>query len=264
MGKIRKHCIEKFYNKSGDSIKVSDIESRDPLMIKEEEGLFGFRFFDVLDDENGLITNYSGMYYFGQRISYKELTLETDLDFIAQLQLEYLNKFGLDEAIFCENTAKIITIIKDLDVTIDEVKVEELLKKASTIFISQQQFMSGLAKLLATYGNDVSVITSEEMIEICDRDYFLDDDSDVIVRTYDLYVDEYKNISVTGIVAGNKMGVVGQDTYFRLSDAIGVVRPLFQEYPFLEKAVQSLELSLINGSDNIEEPLVSKTMVKKS
>ena len=263
MVRISKHCIEKFYNKSGNSIKIGEIESRDPLVVEEEDGLFGFRFFDIEEDEKGSITNYSGMYYFGQRISYKELTLDTDLDFIAQLQLEYLNKLGLDEAIFCKNTAKIITSIRDLDRTIDEVKVDELLKSASTIFISQQQFMSGLEELLVTYGNDVSVITSEEMVEICDRDYFLDDDSDVIVRTYDLYVDEYKTISVRGIVAGNKMGVVGQDTYFRLSDAIGVISPLFQEYPYLEKAMQSLELSLANGSDNIEEPLVNKMMVKK-
>ena len=76
------YYVEKVYNRDANSnnkeqYKFYKVNTKNPLMIEEEKDLIGFRFYDV--DEKGNKTNYSGMYYFGERITIKELIL-IDID----------------------------------------------------------------------------------------------------------------------------------------------------------------------------------------
>lgn len=250
--KIVENCyIEKYYK--GKFAEVSKTDSKDPLMIEEEEDLVRFRFYDIEEVFiNGKkISNvefqkkYSGMYYFGERISSNDLFLTSSDDVIKKMQLDYLNRLGIDEAIFCEKSGEIIPVRNSNDRTIDEVRVEEITKNASVIFVNQKDFLNKITEVLQSHSNDVDVVVSESFYPIANvitGDEV--DDEKVIIRTYDLYVNEYKVLSSSAIVSGNKMELENKDTYIRLSDAMDSVISLYQEFPYLEKMMYNFKLGL--------------------
>lgn len=259
------HYVEKIYNRSqidaNGGREVCRVESRDPLMIDEEKDLIGFRFFDVKKtkhddnhkDDFGPLTNYSGMFYFGERVAYRDLIFAADGDFIKKLQLDYMNRFELSEAIFCEKSGRVISCINEDDKTIEEVKIERVNEQANAIFISQKDFLSGIGCVLEANGNYIDAITSDVVCPISDTITGDSVDSMIsIVRTYDLYVNGYKTISSSGIINDDRLGLISRDTYFRLSDAETLVSPLYQEFPYLEGTMYKLKLALANGSDNVD------------
>ena len=80
MEKIKKNYVEKIYCGFifSESI-VSEVENRNPLAIKNDEMMQGFRFFDKEiiryggKEYVGEISNYSPWYFFGDRLSIEEV-----------------------------------------------------------------------------------------------------------------------------------------------------------------------------------------------
>lgn len=274
MEKIFNHYVEKIFNfnvvsEGGCYREISRVDSRNPLLIEEEKGLIGFRFFDMEERNTNECSfcdlecqlNYSGMYYFGERITYKSLDL-VDGDFLKKLQFDYLSRFDLEEAIFCGKTGKVISVIAPEDKTIEEVKNEEVSKKASTIFINQKQFFVKLEEVLQLHGNDVDVVVSDVIWPIADvitGDSI--DDMSSIVRIYDLYVDEYKVLGSSAIVNDDRMGLFDKDTYIRLCDALNLVSSLYQEFPYLEKMMYDFKVKLWDKVR--EESIINNKCLKK-
>jgi len=273
MEKVVRHYIEKFFNRNSTGlnrfeVKASVIDSRNPLMIEEEKSLIGFRFFDVEEviyDRNALNhmeteKNYSGMYYFGERITCNDLVLASDGDIIKRMQFDYLNRLGIGEAIFCEKTGEIIYPIIFEDRTIDEVKMDEIMRNARIIFVNQREFINRIVELLEVHNNIVSVIVSEIYYPIADVLTFDEvDDVCAIIRTYDLYVDEYKVLSSSAIVNDDRMELENKDTYIRLSDALDTVGLLYQEFPYLRCAMNKFMVELW---DNNKEMLMGNVKNK--
>lgn len=257
------HYAEKvFNNRPAD---VSLVNSRDPLMVGEEKDLIGFRFFDVVQNFRGQeeITNYSGMYYFGSRISYKDLVLEQD-DFIKRMQLDYLSRLGIEEAIFCEKAGKVISTISVSDKTIEEVRLERINEQVRNIDVNQKEFLNTLITTLEEHGNDVDIITSEVLEFLCDLEIDPEIDAiEAIIRTYDLYVNGYKAASTSAVVGDLKIGSYERETYFKLSDSVDMVSPLYQEYPYLEKMMDKVKLA-ISDEDSLAESVQAKTKSKRN
>lgn len=273
MGVVEIHYIEKVYSRWKDDIngdvEICRVNSRNPLAVEEEKGLVGFRFFDVEDDEyisgyridSSYPKNYSGMYYFGKRLTYRTLFYQALKDPMKRLELDYLNRCGVDEAIFCENSGKIISHISEGDRTIDEVKIALVEENASSIFITHQQFFNDIACSIEEHESRsgrnslVDIIVSESMCLLCDMEIFDINSMDAIIRTYDFYVGENKEFSSSTIVSSDKMGNLKQETYFSLRDALNIIHPLYQDYPYLESAMYELKLSLVDESVSLNKTL---------
>lgn len=273
---VRTLYVEKFFNRNefdgSGGFEVYKVDSRDPLMIPEEKNLIGFRFFEVEEmtvDGNHKISlepmkNYSGMYYFGERVTYKDLIGVADTDFLKRLQLDYLNRFEVEEAIFCENAGRVISCIAPEDKTIDEAKIERINEEANTIFINQKHFLEGVATLLEANHNNVDIVMSDVLSPIADclTGEAVDDMGDVI-RTYDVYINGYKSISSLGIVGDNRLGLYDRDTYFRLDTAETLIGSLYQEFPYLEGAMHDLKLALASDRDiDVSKALVGSKKSK--
>ena len=239
MKNVKKYYVEKYYNSAvsqelDSNIKIESVSDCNPLSVDEEKGLVGFRFFEACLNGGDVIPfkNYSGMYYFGSRISYKDLVLEQD-DFIKRMQLDYLSRLGIEEAIFCEKAGKVISTISVSDKTIEEVRLERINEQVRNIDVNQKEFLNTLITTLEEHGNDVDIITSEVLEFLCDLEIDPEIDAiEAIIRTYDLYVNGYKAASTSAVVGDLKIGSYERETYFKLSDAVDMVSPLYQEYPY--------------------------------
>lgn len=268
---VELNFIPKEYSLNG-GISIKEVECCDPLLIEEQKDLIGFCFFEVdqwfSDDKSAsfsVMGERTGMYYFGERVTLEALLKDADNDFIKKLQLDYLNRFGVEEAIFCEKAGKVITSVKDADKTIDEVRIERLNAEANTIFINQKDFVEGIAMVLEEKHNHVDIVVSDELVPISDvlTGEEVDNETD-IVRTYDVYVDEYKLFSTMGIVHDDRLGLYDRDTYFRLSTALELASSLYQEFPFLEGAMQKLKFVLAKDRNaNVIEGLTGKKLDEK-
>lgn len=272
------HYIEKIYNRReddiNDGIEICRVNSRDPLAVEEEKGLVGFRFFDVDVDRYqnwdvvnfGYAKNYSGMYYFGKRLTYRELFSQALKDPIKSLQLDYLNRCGVEEAIFCEASGKIISHINEDDRTIDEVKVALVEEQASSIFITHQQFFNTIASSIEEHERKnesfVDVIVSGSVCPLCEMEIPDVDSMSAIIRTYDFYVGENKEFSSSTIIPGDKIGNLGQETYFSLREALDIINPLYQDYPYLEEAIYDFKLSFADEKTGPNSVSVNKALSK--
>ena len=248
---VELHFVPNEYSLN-DGISVEAVECCDPLLIEEKNDLLGFCFFEVdqcFSDDNmmsfSVIGERSGMYYFGERVTLNGLLKDVENDFIKKLQLDYLNRFGIEEAIFCENAGKVITLLNKNDKTMNEVRVERLNSEANTVFINQKDFIEGIAIVLEENHNHIDIVVSDEEVFISDvlTGEDVDNETD-IVRIYDVYADGYKLFSTMGIVHDDRLGLYDRDTYFRLSDAEVLVSSLYQEFPYLEMAMNKLKLGL--------------------
>ena len=266
---VELHFNPKEFSLNG-GISVREVDCCDPLLIEEQKDLVGFCFFDVdvWFSGNAMLStmgSHSGMYYFGDRVTYESLVVGAEKDFLKKLQLDYLNRFGVEEAIFCENAGKVITSVNKEDRTIDEVRIERLTREANTIFINQKDFVEGIAMVLEEKHNHVDIVVSDELMPISDvlTGEEVDNETD-IVRTYDVYVDEYKLFSTMGIVHDDRLGLYDRDTYIRLSDAEELASSLYQEFPYLEGAMNNLKLSLAKNRDaDVIEGLTGRKLDNK-
>lgn len=252
---VKSTYIEKTYcpvNTSDDVIKIEKVLERDPLEVLYETNLVGFRFFDVLQTMVGCKVvssdspiNYSPMYYFGDRLSYQDLLMLGDDDFIRNLQLQYLDRKELEEAIFCK-CGVIIDSCCSEDMTIDEAKLSELEKRKRQIMINQSEFFNGLGELLdSNTRSDVTLTVSEVMEPVVLDEELCDEEA--IVREYSLYADKYLLTSSLGIVQAKRLGNMSQDTYFSLENAAKAIEPLYQEYPYLRKIMKDYKLAISNN-----------------
>lgn len=252
---VKSTYIEKTYcpvSTSDDVIKIEKVLERDPLAVSYEDNLVGFRFFDVLQTMVGgrVVSsdspiNYSPKYYFGDRLSYRELLMLGDDDFIRNLQLQYLDRKELEEAIFCK-CGVIIDFCDSEDMTIDEAKLSELEKRKRQIMINQSEFFNGLGELLdSNTRSDVTLTVSEVMEPVVLDEELCDDEA--IVREYLLYVDKYLLTSSFGIVQAKRLGNMSQDTYFSLENADKAIKPLYEEYPYLRKIMNDYKLTISNN-----------------
>lgn len=125
MNNIKKetiHFIERFYSYNPDlgysiDSDVHPIEESNPLIfINENNMCLGFRFFDctrtTLNGQSffGKPSNYSGMYYYGKRLTNEELLK------IYEYMPYYKN---IKSMILCQHGG-LITNINDQDITIEE------------------------------------------------------------------------------------------------------------------------------------------------
>lgn len=102
------------------------------------------------------------------------------------------------------------------------------MKKANSIFINQREFLNRIVDLLEKYGNYVDIVMLESYCQLTDvitEDSV--DDEHSIIRTYDLYVNEYKVLSSNAMVNKNNMELENTNTYIRLSDALESVKLLY-------------------------------------
>lgn len=243
------YYIEKFYN-DGSIVETTNNYNK-PLLIQEEDKLIGFRFFKVKSDGS---INYTGMYYFGKRITYNELVMTVEDDVIKKMQLECLERRGVKETIFCDKTYKIIYDINEDDKTIEEVKLDKLKEKARMIFIDQLEFLNIIKNALEEHNNKIKLVMEDSFSKLVDlKDIGYIDDIDVVIREYSLYVDEYLLLKSSSIVKGRKLGIKNKDTYIRLSDALDLVKSLYQEYPYLEFVINNYLLELLNNNKDILE-----------
>lgn len=106
---VKEIGLEKFYfdGKNNETrTEISLVSNRDPLFVEYEDNLIGFRFFNKLsitDDGEPVFFgtfDYSGKYYFGDRMAKNNSDDSLQEDIITQLQREYLDRNGLDSAIF--------------------------------------------------------------------------------------------------------------------------------------------------------------------
>ena len=255
----KEHYIEKYYSigkRNEFNIVTIKIDSVDPTMVIEEKDLVGFRFYD----KEGLIeTNYSSMYYFGEHLSITDLLLTGKDDFIRGLQLNYLNRLGIEEAIFCEKSGEIIYPVNKNNKTLDEIKIEEVTKNANAIFISQKDFIDRIVSFLEKYNNKVSMEVTDIPTPILDI-ITGDDDVDntkVNIRTYDLYIDGYKTYSLPAIK------VEEYEPCIKLGDAINSISTLYREFPYLKYMINNLLLELWN-SKQITLDIPNKTKYRKT
>ena len=268
---VELNFIPKEYSLNG-GISIKEVECCDPLLIEEQKDLIGFCFFEVdqwfSDDKSAsfsVMGERTGMYYFGERVTLEALLKDADNDFIKKLQLDYLNRFGVEEAIFCENAGKVITSVNKNDRTIDEVRIERLNEEVNKVFINQKDFIEGLAMILEERKNHVDIVVSDEKIPICDclTGEEVDNETD-IVRKYDVYVSEYKLFSTMGIIHDDRLGLYDRDTYFRLSDAEKLASSLYQEFPYLEGAMNRLKLALARDREvDVIESITGKKQDEK-
>lgn len=255
------HYVEKFYNAHSSNVnynyKICMVDSRDPLNIEEEKDLVGFRFFDVFNDcasanLEELFVNYSGMYYFGERVTYKKIRCCFDDDFVRSLQFDYLYSHDLEEAIFCDKSGKIISDIGSDDITIEEEKARRCEECSDNIFINQNQFLSGICNVIEEKGNYAFVVASESMFPISDVITGTEvDNLKGVIRNYDLYVNNYFIGRTFGIINSKHLGAIEKDSYVRLSDALSFVRTLYGEFPYLEVKVESL-MSILWDNQNVD------------
>lgn len=272
---IKTFYVEKLFNRNefdlNGGLEVHRVDECDPLLISEEKDLVGFRFLEVdeviIGDQRvslGIPKQISGMYYFGDRITYKDLVDAGD-DFFKKLQLDYLNRFGVEEAIFCEKAGRVISCIDRIDKTMDEVRIERINEAANRMFINQKDFLEGIAEVLEKRHNTVDIIMWDELIPIADCITGEEvDNMESVVRNYDVYINGYRTFSSMGIIGDDRLGLYDKDTYFRLSEASELASSLYQEFPYLEGAMYNLKLSLAKDvATDIKEALTGQGKNKR-
>lgn len=255
MKNVKKYYVEKYYNSAvyqelDSNIKIESVSDCNPLSVDEEKGLVGFRFFEVCLNGGDVIPfkNYSGMYYFGKRVSLKDLGSRGSLDVLEKIQFDYLSRLGLDEAIFCENAGKIIKCIDSSDLTIDEVKRNMALANSQAIFVNQRQFAHTVEEVLHERGNDVFTVFSDSIDYLSDSKDVSKDSDYGVIRTCDLYCDKIKLFSVSGIVSNGQVGS-GNDTFIRVSQVVEAVAPLYSEFPYLKGAMDKLLIDAVTENE---------------
>lgn len=270
MKSVKKCYVEKYYNSTvfqglDSNIKIESVNDCNPLSIDEEKALIGFRFFEVcLNGVSALpFKNYSGMYYFGKRVSLKGLGPRGSLDVLGKIQFDYLSRLGLDEAIFCENAGRVIKCADSSDLTIDEVKRNIALANSRTIFINQRQFAHTVEEVLHERGNDVFTVFSDSIDYLSDSKDISKDSDCGVIRTCDLYCDKIKLFSVSGIVSNGQVGS-GNDTFIRMSQVVEAVAPLYSEFPYLKGAMDKLFIDAVTENEKvIDTDKSSKKLIKE-
>ena len=231
------YYIEKFYSDGSSAIEKCDIYNK-PLLVHEEDKMYGFRFRAVASG----LKYYSGIYYFGRRFTYNQLAIDSKNDFIKRMLFNNLERKGLKEVIVCDRTYKNIYDINEEDRTIEEIVIDYLVKNSRSIFINQFEFLTMIKESLEAHNNKVSMVMDDSFSKLVPNtsDYYVDD-VNVNIREYSLFVDGYLLLKSFSIIKG-------KNTYIRLSDILDLLKPLYQEYPYLEYVLNSYMLDYFNNN----------------
>ena len=231
------YYIEKFYSDGSSNIEKCDIYNK-PLLVHEEDKMYGFRFIEVASN----LEYYGGIYYFGSRFTYNQLAIDSKNDSIKRMLFNNLERKGLKEVIVCDRSYKNIYVINEEDRTIEEVIIDYLVKNSRSIFINQFEFLTMIKESLEAHNNKVSMVMQDSVSKLVPNtsDYYVDD-VNVNIREYTLFVDGYLLLKSFSIIKG-------KNTYIRLSDILDLLKPLYQEYPYLEYVLNSYMLDYFNNN----------------
>ena len=231
------YYIEKFYSDGSSNIEKSDIYNK-PLLVNEEDKMYGFRFIAVA----GGLNYYSGIYYFGRRFTYDQLVIDSKNDSIKGMLLNNLERKGLKEVIVCDRSYKNIYVINEEDRAIEESVIDYLAKNSRCIFINPFEFLTMIKKSLEEHNNKVSMVIEDSVSKLVPNtsDYYVDN-VNVNIREYFLFVDGYLLLKSFSIIKG-------KNACIRLSDILDLLKPLYQEYPYLEYVLNSYMLDYFNNN----------------
>ena len=231
------YYIEKFYSDGSSVIEKCDIYNK-PLLVLEEDKMYGFRFIAVASD----LEYYSGIYYFGRRFTYNQLAIDSKKDSIKEMLFNNLERKGLKEVIVCDRVYKTFYDINTGDKTIEEEQVDYLVKSSRSVFINLFEFLTMIKESLEAHNNKVSIVIEDCVSKLVPNtsDYYVDD-VNVNIREYFLFVDGYLLLKSFSIIKG-------KNTYIRLSDVLDLLKPLYQEYPYLECVLNNYMLDYFNNN----------------
>lgn len=256
------HFIEKYYpNKDADNEKMfvmlSSADSLDPLDVEYTNGIMGFQFFDLTIDDDGKIgdqrVNCSPTYFFGRRITLDDVEgVYCSVD----LMKNYLRAKGLKEAIFCNN-GRIIQDPTERTMTIDEYRNSLTKEQEEKCVFNESDFFNGLAQVLCALKNDITYMVNDEYWPLTEDIDFDDEEENVVVRTYTIYEQEEKLISKSSIVKTKNLGATNIPTLINLNTAMEIVKPLYQEHPYLKEIMTKFrERVITTGCDDISNKLL--------
>lgn len=134
MEKITKTYVQKIYqNIIVDDVFVSEVEDRDPLKIKTNGSMIGFRFFDkeIIKDGNKIYVseelNYSPWYFYGTRLSEADIKLVYGNTKEGKIILKRMKEDGYKY--ICHTDVDTFLPMEEGDTTINEYKFEKTKKQ---------------------------------------------------------------------------------------------------------------------------------------
>ena len=247
MKKGYKQYIEKHYPVIGsdeEDIVIEEVSSVEPLLVNFSDKITCFRYFEAkpckTDDGVDLKdrSNYSKMYYFGNRVSADD---EMGIYVSRDIMINYLKSNGYDNAIFCRN-GKIVFNVSDDMLTMDEAKEIERRRIADAYVFNEEDFFTGLAMCLGYVGRDVSLMIHDSYWYLSDEIDLGEEEEMVPVRTYQIFEQTYPLVSKSSIIPGDTIGDTRIGTSINLNQIMDVVEPLYLEHPFLNGIMNKVKL----------------------
>lgn len=268
MKKGYKQYIEKYYPISGsdeENIVIEEVSSVNPLLVNFSDKITSFRYFEAKPSktEDGIVlkdrSNYSKMYYFGNRVSADD---ELGVYISRDIMINYLKNNGYDNAIFCRN-GRIVSNVSDDTLTIDEVKEIERKHIAETYIFNEEDFFTGLAMCLGYVGRDVSLMVHDSYWYLSDEIDLADEEEMVPIRTYQIFEQTFPLVSKSSIIPGGIIGDTRIGTSINLNEIMDVVEPLYLEHPYLSGIMNKVKLDIFAGSDDSIRDLMFDAAIDK-
>lgn len=268
MKKGYKQYIEKYYPISGsdeENIVVEEVSSVNPLLVSFSDKITSFRYFEAKPSktEDGIVlkdrSNYSKMYYFGNRVSADD---ELGVYISRDIMINYLKNNGYDNAIFCRN-GRIVCNVSDDTLTIDEAKEIERKHIAETYIFNEEDFFTGLAMCLGYVGRDVSLMVHDSYWYLSDEIDLADEEEMVPIRTYQIFEQTFPLVSKSSIIPGGIIGDTRIGTSINLNEIMDVVEPLYLEHPYLSGIMNKVKLDIFAGSDDSIRDLMFDAAIDK-
>ena len=268
MKKGYKQYIEKYYPISGsdeENIVVEEVSSVNPLLVSFSDKITSFRYFEAKPSktEDGIVlkdrSNYSKMYYFGNRVSADD---EMGVYISRDIMINYLKNNGYDNAIFCRN-GRIVCNVSDDTLTIDEAKEIERKHIAETYIFNEEDFFTGLAMCLGYVGRDVSLMVHDSYWYLSDEIDLADEEEMVPIRTYQIFEQTFPLVSKSSIIPSSIIGDTRIGTSINLNEIMDVVEPLYLEHPYLSEIMNKVKLDVFAGSDDSIRDLMFDAAIDK-
>lgn len=255
MKKGYKQYIEKHYPVIGsdeENIVIEEVSSVEPLLVNFSDKITCFRYFEAkpCKTDDGVVlkdrSNYSKMYYFGNRVSTDD---EMGIYVSRDIMINYLKSNGYDNAIFCRN-GKIVCNVSDDTLTMDEAKEIERRRIADTYVFNEEDFFTGLAMCLGYVGRDVSLMIHDSYWYLSDEIDLGEEEEMVPVRTYQVFEQTYPLVSKSSIIPGDTIGDTRIGTSINLNQIMDVVEPLYLEHPYLNGIMNKVKLDVFAGNSS--------------
>lgn len=249
---ITKHYIEILYSfdKEGSiQTRTEEVDIKDPLLVKQDEFICGFRFYDVkevtIDGETlkGEKKNITPTFYFGKRTTLKELA-ESIMSYPAWVLSERLGYRYETPVISCDN-GTVISDFKEEDLTIDEYKeLKARVDKRRNTLIERKNLFIGLTDILNTFETDTFTCREENNEKKYD---FITRWSVLNNRKYSILNGEntiLSNEMYTSFVHGfwdeTRYSSKNIDRFIKYSEIADDIEALVAEYPYLQFFIDNI------------------------